>query len=585
MIYKISSDLPSFKTLEFRDGLNILLAEKSQGASDRQSRNGAGKTCVVDLIHFLLGSSAGPKSIFRSDALRPSSFSVLMDLGGEKIEISRSGAKPSRVLVDGLPQKRETLQQMFNETSRSDLSNDEWKQYLGAALFGLPSEETHEFSLPSCRSLLSMFARRQEAGGFQSPTKHFMQQPVADVQKTLSYLMGLDWTIAERFRQLKDEAKKAADLRRAMDSGEFGRQFGSMAELHAELISTEARNERLRKKIDQYRVIPEYTELEREASQLTTEIASLNTSNITDRELSEELETSFQAEEMPAFRDLARLYEEVGVVLPDLAVRRLGDVETFHSRIVENRRSHLESEIEAARTRIQDRKRRIADLDGRRSRIMTTLQAGGALEHFTRLQQDLSRRESECQELRNKLEMGEQLEQTKTRLQMERSALLTKLRDDLHERKQIVQNAVLIFEELSQALYEQEGRLIIDPTPTGLKFEAKIAAERSKGITNMQIFCFDFMLAELGAQRGCWPGFIVHDSHLFDGVDERQIARAFQTGAQRASQHGFQYIVTMNSDALPNDGFDTSFNIDDHIMDVKLSDTTETGGLFGIPFN
>ena len=47
MIHGFSSDLPTFKSLTFRPGLNILLADKSAGATDRQSRNGAGPSFWV----------------------------------------------------------------------------------------------------------------------------------------------------------------------------------------------------------------------------------------------------------------------------------------------------------------------------------------------------------------------------------------------------------------------------------------------------------------------------------------------------------------------------------------------------------
>ena len=53
MIRRIFSDLATFKELTFRPGLNLILADKSLGATNRQTRNAAGKTSLIELIHFL----------------------------------------------------------------------------------------------------------------------------------------------------------------------------------------------------------------------------------------------------------------------------------------------------------------------------------------------------------------------------------------------------------------------------------------------------------------------------------------------------------------------------------------------------
>ncbi len=83
--------------------------------------------------------------------------------------------------------------------------------------------------------------------------------------------------------------------------------------------------------------------------------------------------------------------------------------------------------------------------------------------------------------------------------------------------------------------------------------------------------------------RGIGLGFLFHDSHLFDGPDKRQVAKALQVGAQTAEKLGFQYIVTMNEDAVPSD-MPSHFNFESHVVPTRLTDASEDGGLFGIRF-
>ena len=584
MIHQLNSTLESFKELNFRSGLNILLADKTIDSSDRQSRNSAGKTSVIELIHFLCGARADTTSIFRSHSLSSYSFSLTMDFAGQPITASRSGGTPNNVAIDGQIEYTPTNATLFDSEAHLLLSNDDWKQLLATEWFHLPVEEAEEDSYPSFRSLFSMCVRRQQAGGFLTPTKYFTRQSTIEEQKTIAYLIGLDWTITNQFEKLKVEEKAAKDLRKAMRSGEFGREFGSVAELRSRLTVSEARTRRLHDQIESFEVIPEYRVLEREATDLTLQINSCNTENIADLELIRELDLALQQEELPLSEDLNQLYDEVGIVLPELARKRLDDVMVFHDRIVQNRRSHLTSELDAARLRIQKREVETHTASSRRAQIMAILESGGALDHFAQLQGELSRTEAEVQGLRERLQTGERLERTLSQLKIDRTLLQQALRDDLLERHALIDEAVLLFAELSNELYEQEGSLLISATPLGPKFETHIAGERSRGITNMQMFCFDLMLAILGMQQHKWPGFLIHDSHLFDGVDERQVARALQLGAHVSAEYDFEYIVTLNSDAIPSEGFDVGFDIEDYILDVRLSDSLETGGLFGFRF-
>ncbi|MDP9562955.1 UNVERIFIED_ORG: uncharacterized protein YydD (DUF2326 family) [Rhizobium nepotum] len=586
MIRRFCSDLASFKPLAFKPGLNIVLADKSEGASDRQSRNGAGKTSFIELVHFLFGADARKDSIFRSDALATWTFDVAVDIANETISAARSGAKPSRIVVNGPVENWPIPPQFDSRAGLFELSNENWKANLGQLWFGLPiaaGDEAERFQ-PSFRSLFSYFVRRQNSGGFQQPMQHSAMQQAWDQQVSICYLLGLDWSIPGRFQELRTQEKVAQELRKAARSGDLGRFFGKAADLRTKLTIAEARASRLRKQFETFEVVPEYKALEREANEITREIDSMNVENVIDGDLLQQLRASLTDEDAPDLGDVTKLYAEAGVVLPDMVRRRFDEVERFHRTIIENRRAHLTAEIASAEARVAVRDQRTAERDQRRRQIMGILRSGGALEHYTALREEAGRAEADVEGLRQRLDTAERIESTKAELDIERANLTKALRDDIHERADIIREAILSFESLSESLYEKAGSLTISETGSGPQFEIHIDGQRSKGITNMQIFCFDLMLTEISLKNGRGPGFLIHDSHLFDGVDERQVAKALQLGAERAEAAGFQYIVTMNSDALPREGFKSGFNIGSYVMDTKLTDATDNGGLFGLRF-
>lgn len=585
MIYTITSDLDGFKGLTFTPGLNILLAEKSADATDRQSRNGAGKTSFVELIHFLFGGNAKPDSIFRTDELVASTFEMQIDMGGHVISAARSGAKPSFIRIQGETSNWPIEPTLEAKTGDLILSNDHWKSDLGALIFGLPVDpDTQSRFGATFRSLFSYFARRQNSGGFVQPTQQSGQQQNWDQQVAVSYLLGLDSGISQEFQEIRAQEKAMAELRKAAKQGNLGKFYGNAADFRTRLAIAETKARQLQQQLTTFNVVPEYAAIEQEASEITRTISAVNDENLIDRELVLQLTSSLEDERPPAADNIAKLYSEAGVVLPGTVGRRFEEVSQFHEAIVRNRQAHLSAEIAAAEERISARVAERIDLDRRRAQLMGILQSGGALEHYAKLQEEAGRAEANVEGLRQQLEIAERIESTKVQLEIERARLRQALQNDLHERSAVVNEAIVIFEELSQALYEQAGNLTIAATPNGPTFEVKIDAQRSKGITNMQIFCFDLMLAELATRRGIGPGFLIHDSHLFDGVDERQVAKALQLGADHAARVGFQYIVTMNSDVVPVDGFRGDFDVRSFMNPTRLTDAIDTGGLFGVRF-
>jgi len=566
MIHRIYSSLPTFKNLEFHTGLNVLLAEKIEGATNRQTRNRAGKTSLIEIVHFLTGADIKKESLFKAKKLNGISFGMKLDLAGAPLRIERMNKSRAGFACNG-----------------KTLTAVSWKEKLGHYLFGRSANLDADHA-PTFRSMFGYFVRRVNSGAFLSPEMHAAKQRTGDYQKALMYLLGLDWRIAQDWQGVRDREKNLDELKKAAKSGTFGAIIGSAAELRTQLTVAEDRLARYQAEVERFQVHPQYRDLEKEADDLTRKLGELANGNTIDLAAIRDLESALGSESPPELIDLQSVYEEAGIALPDLVQKRYEDVRKFHESIVRNRKDYLTSELDAAKSRVQARDQQKAKLDERRSEVWGMLKSYGAIEQFTRLQAEIGRLKSKVEMLRQRFESAEKLEGTKSELEIERNRLLQRLRRDFTEQRQRLSEAILAYEQTSEKLYEDAGSMLIDETSNGPVFRFEIQGARSEGIKNMQIFCFDMMLMRLCAKRGVGPGFLIHDSHLFDGVDGRQVVRALKVGAENAKDLGFQYIVTMNED----DAFketENGFDLNDYILDVKLTDAKEDGGLFGIRFD
>src|SRR5262249_15909376 len=144
VIRQIGSSLASFKTLDFSPGLNVLLADRHSDSGEKNTRNRAGKTSAVEIIHFLLGADCDKDSLFRTDPLRSQVFVMEFGLGARTVVVERSGDRfGTNILADPASPTG----------GKSTLSNGDWRRSLGHVIFGLPLEESTDDLAPSFRAV------------------------------------------------------------------------------------------------------------------------------------------------------------------------------------------------------------------------------------------------------------------------------------------------------------------------------------------------------------------------------------------------------------------------------------------------
>lgn len=589
MILSIESSISTFKTLTFKPGLNVLLADTLPGATDRQTRNSAGKTSFIEILHFLLGSQCDKDSLFRTPALVTATFTGAFRIGGDTFRVSRSGSDPSKIFIDGPTAAHNMPVKTDRDSGLAYISNTNWRSVLGSKMFGLPSDPTGTAfetpDAPSFRSLISYFARRRASGGFLHPERHAQMQQRSDWQVNLSYLLGLDWALPQAFQRVRDRERTLEELKRAAQGGALGTFVGTVAELRPQLAIAQTKAQRLRDQLANFEVLDSYRDLSQRAARARSEMQAIAREIIVLQETHEHLRQALADEQAPTRTDLARMYEAAGIELPGVALRRFDQVGRFHASVVSNRKVHIQGEIDTVLKKIDDADKRLALLDAERGDILKTLEGRGALEDFLLLQRQLAEAEAAAATLRERYNAATLLEGSTTQLALDRTALKKRLQEDHEQRADALNRSILIISEAIAALYEDRtGRFVVEATDNGPEFRISIEGDRGGGIANMEIFCLDLALFTVTLARFPGPGFLVHDSHLFDGVDARQVASALRLGRDAAGQER-QYIATMNSDIFDSLPLPQDIVRDDVVLRTRLSDATDTGGLFGFRFD
>jgi len=384
---------------------------------------------------------------------------------------------------------------------------------------------------------------------------------------------------------LKDEEKTLKNLRKAAEQGLLAGYIGSIGELEAERINLEEKINSLESQLIGFKVHQQYAEVQEEANRLTQQIHKLvNRQNINKRLLSQ-YDISVKEEKDIPLENVEKVYNNFGFVFDNGIKKKLNEVLEFHSKVVENRKSYLQAETNRLSDVIGKQSGEIKKLSNKRAELLEILNTHGALEEHVKMQAVNTDLKQQLKEIENRIENLKKFETGISELKIKKEELLQKARRDFDERKTIVDNARRLFNRNSKYLYAEPGMLNIDLKDTGYNFDIEIKRTKSQGIGYMKVFCYDLMLSQLRAEMPDSPGFLIHDSAIFNGVDERQIAKALQLAAEQSTENSFQYIVTLNSDQVPYSDFTEDFIKEfNSFVRVTLTDATDDGGLLGIRF-
>ena len=590
MIKAIRANKPSFKAVEFHKGFNVVLADRLNVQEEhdyKNTRNGSGKTTLIEIIHFCLGANVGKDSVFSNENFKEWVFTLTLDISGNPVELERAADNSGKIYVNGGAS-------LFREESLK-YDKSEKRHYFNAKglnsellilLFGIEGTEDSSSRYPSFRQLIS-FCIRRNINGYADPFQAFESPQALPKQICNAYFLGLNLSIVSSFQELKDKEKKIKDYKAAVKSDVFGELSLNIGQLQTEVITHQSRVQNLEKQLSEFQIHPQYNELLNKANEITAEVQRLNNTLVVRQRLLEKYIESIEQETTEiSVSEVEAVYNEAGIVFNDALKRSLEETIQFHKTLLSNRKSYLSTEVSRLKREITELRNESSVLDSQRAEKMKFLHSHGALEEYQKMQEFLSVERQALESKAKQLQMAKEVEESQSKLKIEKEELLISARHDLNERIRLIEKAVSLFQENTAFLYPEHGILTIDCDDTGYVFRMDIKSSKSQGVSYMKVFCYDMVLAELGRlNHKHFPDFWVHDSTIFDGVDERQIARSLMLAYNKTQEIGLQYICMLNSDQVPSSEFDDEFNdIFNESVIMKLDDNTDSGGLLGIRF-
>lgn len=578
MLRELGADDPRFRTVRFTEGLNLLIADRTETSTQQQSRNAVGKTSAVELLQFLLGSD--PNKLTRDAAIKATTFHLDLDWPGstDTLRVRRSSTKPGDVYI--FPDTSGTASTLFETGFGTRVSLSDWREELAQTLFGIPRDT----SGLSGRTLISFYLRRAEAGGFNDALRPNTKISGHAATAHLCYLLGMDWTLAKRYGDISEREQTRRKLAGAAKDPTLDKIVGTSAGLRGRILAIDQRIRELGQQIRDFQVVPEYEEIRREADQVDARIRELRSNEVADRRNLEDMERAVSEATEPGDEYLENAYSELGVLLGEEVRARFDQVKHFHQAVVQNRRHYLDEEIGRLRRHLDENERERTRLGQRQAELLRILSDGGALNTLTFMQTVLAKEIAEREALKHKAEAAQTLEQSQRDITQEKVRLEGDMATDIVERQQLVEQSGALFNRFARRLYgnDRNPYLNFQAKRSSLDIVLQLDSDSSSGISNMKTFCFDLTWAVIAHRSGRGPDFIVHDSKIYDGVDERQVKEALSLAAEVMSEEGMQYVVTINSDDLDKAvrlGFDPKA----YEIAPRLNDRPE-GGLFGFRF-
>ena len=587
-----TNDDSVFVPIDFREGLNAIIARIQHPTDDDKSSHCLGKTLIIDVLDFCLLKTVGKKGNFlktRDDFFGNLIFFLEIYLEKERFLTVRREVRNATKISFVRHQERHLD---FN-----NMPDDKWdhtavslsasKRLLDGYL------ELTAIKPWSYRKGFSYFLRGQEDYSNEFQLRKFMAGNHKDWKPYVAKVLGFDETaIIKKYEADADETY--IKNQRDEAQGDVTMKVTNYEKLQARIL---AKGDEVTEKVsalDRFDFKAQEIGLNQElADEIEERIAELNDNIYNARFDLAQVRKGLKTKVEFNLEDVQRIFKEAELSLPDQLVKDYSELVDFNQRIHAERRVSLEKRATDLEASLNSLDGEMLELSAKRMKILQILGGTDSLEKYKRLQKELDRdraslalMEEKSVELDAIKAFDEQLRKVKER----KEYLTIEIRDLIKNGSERHKEIQRVFSRIIKEVLHRTAILYIKQNHNGnIEFHAEYTDSESyeetqerRGTSFKKILCIAFDLSVLiNYSKDRFFHFVYHDGALEQLESKRKLA-LLSVVRSTCAEHGIQYIFSAIEEELPIvDDPDNLCPSPDEIV-LELHDGGEDGRLFRV---
>ncbi|MCH6258983.1 DUF2326 domain-containing protein [Puniceicoccaceae bacterium K14] len=585
-----TNDDSVFVPIDFREGLNTIVARIQHPTDDDKSSHCLGKTLIIDVIDFCLLKSVGKKGHFlksRSDLFETLVFFLEIELKKGDFVTVRRGVREATKIAFVRHQGRH-----LNFNNATDDKWDHTDVSLSPSVRMLDGYlELTAVKSWSYRKGFTYFLRRQEDYSSEFQLRKFMSGNHKDWKPYVARVLGLvETSIVEKYEA--DAEENTIKRQRDDAQGDVTVKVSDYEKLQARIL---AKGDEVNGKVsslDRFDFNAQESGLNQElADEIEGRIAELNDNIYNARFDLAQIRKSLETRVDFDLDDVQRIFSEAELTFPDQLAKDYSQLVDFNKRIHKERRVGLEKRAAELESSLSSLDAEMSVLSAKRTEILQILSGTDSLEKFKGLQKELDRDRASLalmEEKSAKLDAIRAFDERLKKAKDSKEELATKISELIKNGSDRYKGIQRTFSRIIKEVLHRTAVLYVNQNGEGnIEFHAEYTDSESdeetqerRGTSFRKLLCIAFDLSVLiNYSKDQFFHFVYHDGALEQLESKRKLA-LLNVVRSACAEHGIQYIFSAIEEELPTgDDPDNLCPSPDEIV-LELHDGGVNGRLF-----